>query len=278
MGLWVLSGDATSVLLALDFVGTKHLGPAIAELTNQAFDLDHGLHLFLHIGLKEAAYVVFVEAVEIGGVIAADLVVEAGLKFGEDILRFDEIGADDLDATGASFGRLERIAGMAEKAESAVVEHQDELAGAGGEHRLSLISAGVALGHLGWHVGNGRLGVGREISRRDHEFRKRLDDLSWRIREIDGEGFTSGHDFGADFRGLRECLTEAVGAGAGKVVAGSRLGAGLRRFLAWQIGNSVRPVIAGKIRRGLYHGNVQGERSALTVKRYRERRWFMLWV
>ena len=154
------SGNTAGVLLAFDFVFAEHFGPSVAELADEGFDLDHGFDLFLHVGLKEAAHVVFVEAVEIGGMIATDLVVEAGLKFGEDILRFNEIGTDDLDPTRGPLGGLERVVGMAEETKSAVVKHQYELAGAGGKYRLRLIGTGVALGHMGWHVeAENKLGV-----------------------------------------------------------------------------------------------------------------------
>jgi hypothetical protein len=74
-------------------------------------------------------------------------VVESGLELNENILSLDEISIYNLDSAGGGLGRLKGVAGVAEEAEGAVVEHQDESSGAGREHRLSLIGASVALSH-----------------------------------------------------------------------------------------------------------------------------------
>jgi hypothetical protein len=125
---------------------------------------------------------------------------------------------------------LKGVAGVTDEAECTVVEHQDEVAWTGGEHRLGLVGASVALSHGGRH-GVGGLGVSGEVAGLNHELGERLNELSRRIVWVDGEGFAAGYDFWADVGGLRESFAEAAGIGTGEIIADIRLGLGGGRLL-----------------------------------------------
>jgi hypothetical protein len=166
--------------------------------------------------------------------VSADLMIEISLELGEDVLRFDEICIDNLDTAWGPLGRLQSVFGVAHEAEGAVVEHEDKVSWAGGEHRLGLISASVALGHGGRHDVSGGLGlsVGRGIARLGHKFGEGLDELAWGIIGVDSEGFAAGYDFRADLGGLGERFAESAGISAGERVAGFELGLGRVRLLS----------------------------------------------
>jgi hypothetical protein len=135
------------VLETFSLVNTEHFGPAVAERADECFDFDHGFDGLLEVGFEETAHVIIVKAVEVGGMIAAGLMIEVGLELGENVLRFDEICINNLDTTRGVLGGLEGVVGVAHETEGTVVKHEDKVSRTGSEHRLGLISASVALGH-----------------------------------------------------------------------------------------------------------------------------------
>ena len=109
----------------------EHFGPTVAQDAEAQEDFLDRLPAFFEVGLEEAGVEIVVEAAEVVGDFAAGLHVEVGVHFLN-----DGLGAQDIIVDGLV--DLERVAGVEtgqgpfQKADGAVIEHEDQVGGRGG--------------------------------------------------------------------------------------------------------------------------------------------------